>query len=185
MTWQQTVGLVLCFIVLCAAGCGDPEPAAERELTTSVTPRETDGRPPFEGTIVIGGADQSMDPWESDPYELGSGEDAPFIENDVLTLTLSYSGGCARHDFTIFTSSHFLESYPVQLNAHLVHDAHDDPCEAYPTEQYEFDLSPIRMLYQAAYRMDEGVVLLSLQGPAPSRSFPNQGFAYPVYYGLE
>ena len=79
-------------------------------------PRETGDQPHFEGTVVVGGADLAAEDWGADPYELGTGDDAPYIEDDVLILTLSCSGGGARHDFTLATNGHFLESHPVQLN---------------------------------------------------------------------
>ena len=52
------------------------------------------------------------------------------------------------------------ESSLVQLPAALTHDANEDPCEAYPTRQLRFDLTPIRERYRAAYGQDSGTVLL-------------------------
>ena len=49
---------------------------------------------------------------------------------------------------------------PVQLPVVLTHDANEDPCEAYPTRQLRFDLTPIRERYRAAYGLDSGTVLL-------------------------
>ena len=185
MSWQRTVRIGLFLIALFVVACGDPEPDSVREGPNSITHGDVDDLPPFTGAVVVNDANLAVEHWGDDPYELGTGDDAPVLEGDILTLTLSYSGGCARHDFTLVTAGYFLESNPVQLNLHLVHDAHEDPCEAYPTEQYEFDLAPLRMLYQDAYRRDEGVIILRLHGPAPSRRFPNQGFAFPVSYAFE
>lgn len=184
MSWQQIVRLSLCLITLVAAACGDQEPDTVREGPDSITRDDVDDLP-LTGAVVVNDANVAVDHWGDDPYTLESDDDAPVLEGDILTLTLSYSGGCARHDFTLVTAGYFLESNPVQLNLHLVHDAHEDPCEAYPTEQYEFDLAPLRMLYQDAYRRDEGVIILRLHGPAPSRRFSNQGFAFPVTYAFE
>ena len=39
----------------------------------------------------------AIDHWGDDVYELATGGDAPRIAEDVLTVTVSYSGGCARH----------------------------------------------------------------------------------------
>ena len=92
-----------------------------------------------------------------------TGDQAPFIDGDTLTVTVSYGGGCREHDFTLVPADVFMESYPVKFNVTLVHDAHGDPCRAYPTETYVFDLTPIKMLYQEAYRRKEGIMILGLR----------------------
>ena len=53
----------------------------------------------------------------------------------------------------------------------LTHEDNDDPCEAYPTEQRRFDLTPVKERYQAAYGQDSGTVLLLLQ-PLPLADDP-------------
>ena len=149
-----------------------------------VGPGDVGPQPPFTGAVVVNDMALAIEHWGDDVYELGSGDDAPSLEGDVLTLTVSYGGGCARHDFTLIADSRFQESDPVQLNVHLAHDAHDDPCEAYPTNRYEFDLTPVRMLYREVYGQNEGVILLRLMGPAPSARFPDLGYAFPVTYAF-
>ena len=79
-----------------------------------------------------------------DPFEVASAA----IDGHRLTIEVSYSGGCRRHDFTLVISKSFRESDPVQLPAVLVHDANGDPCEAYPTESRVFDLAPVRSRYR-------------------------------------
>ncbi|MDE0206921.1 MAG: hypothetical protein OXP66_12960 [Candidatus Tectomicrobia bacterium] len=158
---------------------------ADPQEPASVVRGDADHQPPFVGRIVVNEIGLSADHWGDDLYELGTGSDAPSLEGDVLTLVLSYSGGCARHDFTLVADSRFQEADPVWLNVHLAHDAHGDPCEAYPTNRYEFDLMPVRMLYQDAYGKNEGVIILRLMGPAPSARFPDLGFALPVTYELK
>jgi hypothetical protein len=49
------------------------------------------------------------------------------------------------------TPAAFMESYPVQANLYLRHDAHDDPCDAIVTDSAEFDLGPIIGLYKQMY----------------------------------
>lgn len=132
MSWQQTVSPAFCLVALVAAACGDPEPDTVREGPDSITRVDVDDLP-LTGEVVVNDANMTVDHWGDDPYTLESAGDAPALEGDTLTLTLSYSGGCARHDFTLVTAGYFLEPNPVQLNLHLVHDVHEDPCEAYPT----------------------------------------------------
>ena len=61
------------------------------------------------------------------------------VSGKVLTLEVSYAGGCRHHDRQLPG-----ESSPVQLELVLTHDANEDPSEAYPTRQLRFDLAPIR-----------------------------------------
>ena len=86
------------------------------------------------------------------------------IEGDTLTVSVSFSGGCKEHEFTLVTDGVFLESDPVQIgDCRLAHNANDDPCEAYPTEEHQFDLSIIKGLYQSAYQRESGEIILLLR----------------------
>ena len=91
---------------------------------------------------------------------------AAAVTGNILTISVSYSGGCRNHVFVLTAADSFLESSPVQLPMVLTHDANEDPCEAYPTRQLRFDLAPIRERYRAAYGQDSSTVLLLLQ-PLP------------------
>ncbi len=86
------------------------------------------------------------------------------IAGDTLSLNLSYAGGCARHEFTLVASESFLESDPVQLPVSLGHDANGDSCEAWLTEDYEFDLTPLRDRYRQSYGDGSGRIVLLLEG---------------------
>ncbi len=86
------------------------------------------------------------------------------IAGDTLSLDLSYAGGCARHEFTLVASELFRESDPVQLPLTLAHDANGDSCEAWLTQDYEFDLSLLRDRYRQAYGDGPGRIVLLLEG---------------------
>ncbi len=151
MRWQRTSRLVFCLLLLSAAACGQG------------SDDNTDDRP-LDGSVVINdNVDRVIALQKSDAYELETdGAHAPVIENDTLSLTVSYGGGCEAHDFTLVTDGSFMESDPVQLAVTLTHNANDDPCEAYLTDRYVFDLAPIKTRYQEAYGTDEGSVILHL-----------------------
>ena len=89
------------------------------------------------GTVVVSNAPGN---WGDDDYVLN----AAAIAGDVLTLNVSYGGGCATHRFTLVAAEIFMESFPVQLAVLLAHDANGDACLAWLTEDYRFDLSVIR-----------------------------------------
>lgn len=164
---------VACLVILMAAGCGQESDVEEEPTLVSARPGDgPDPLPPM-GEVVIDDLDGSAERWGDDVYELHTaGDEAPAIENDTLTLTVSYSGGCARHDFTLVADDAFRDSAPVQLDVFLAHDANDDPCEAYPTVAFEFDLTPVRALYGETFGTDAGAVVLRVhheEGPADDR----------------
>ena len=154
----------LCLILLIAAGC-DEGPDAVTEEPVAVTPDAAKGQPPLMGDVVINDAGVAVDQWGRDRYEIETrGDDAPAIRDNTLTITMSYSGGCEDHDFTLVAADAFMESYPVQLAVSVAHDAHGDRCRAYLTETYGFNLTPVKTLYQEAYQEDAGTIVLRLQG---------------------
>lgn len=103
----------------------------------------------------------------SDPFDLNSAE----VAGNILTVNVSFGGGCRNHVFVLTAADVFLESFPVQLPMVLTHDDNDDPCEAYPTENRRFDLTPIKERYGTAYGKDTGSVRLLLL-PAPITDQP-------------
>ncbi len=103
----------------------------------------------------------------TDPFTLNGAA----VSGHILTVSVSYSGGCRSHVFVLTAAESFRESSPVQLPVVLTHDANEDPCEAYPTRQLRFDLAPIRERYRAAYGQHSGTVLL-LFYPAPAADPP-------------
>ena len=113
------------------------------------------------GTVVITDADGN---WGNDEYALNN----VTITGDTLRLNVSYAGGCKTHQFTLVTSGAFLELTPVQLVISIDHNANGDPCQAYPTEDYHFDLNPIKTLYQEAYQQESGTIILLLEDAPPN-----------------
>ncbi len=110
----------------------------------------------YTGNVVIGEMDKK---YGIDPFELNSA----VIQDDFLKVNVSYSGGCKIHEFTLVSSGVFLESHPVQLMVSIAHNANNDSCEAYPTEDYSFDLTPIKTIYQKAYQQDAGTIVIRLK----------------------
>ena len=166
MSLQRTIGFVVCLMVLFAAACDQgPDGGDERE-PFDATPDDTLDPQPLMGKVVINDMDMEIDHWGDDAYELKTdGDGGLVIEDDTLTLTVSYSGGCKRHYFTIVADDEFLPiSDSVRLDIFLAHDANNDRCEAYLTTEYEFDLTPIKTLYQETYGRDAGTIHLHLQG---------------------
>ena len=151
---KNVVGFVLSLFVLFAIGC-------QQDLSKDVTSfSSVDGvaveEEPYTGVVFIGDAG---DKFGSDSFVLNDAT----VTDDTLLISVSYSGGCKNHQFTLVASDSFLESSPVQLSVDIVHNANGDICEAWPTENYHFDLTPIKMLYQDAYRQEAGTIVLRLK----------------------
>ena len=54
------------------------------------------------------------------------------------------------------------------MGASLAHEANGDSCERWVTEDWDFDLTPIKRMYQDAYREDAGTIVLRLEhAPEP------------------
>ena len=157
--------LVLCLIVLMVTGCGqDPDREGD---TVTATPDDVMDQPPYTGAVVINDALTPLDEWGSDDYEIRTGADhAPVIDGDTLTVTLSYGGGCETHDVTLvaYPSDILPDAYPVEIDVALAHNANGDACEAYLTDTYAFDLTPIKTRYREAYMDDAGTIILLLLG---------------------
>ena len=142
-----------------AAGCRgatDAPAAVDRDQLPPAQPE-----PPV--AVLFG---PTADP-QTDPFDLN----AAAVSGNILTVSVSYGGGCRSHVFVLTAAESFQESSPVQLPMVLTHDADADPCEAYLTRQLRFDLAPIRERYRAAYGQDSGTVRLLLD-PAPAAGQP-------------
>lgn len=168
MARWRTAPLALCIVF---AACHAREPVAVSMEPASAAPG------PAAGAVVVNDADLPVDHWGGDPCVLAT-DPAPFVADDTLTLAVSYSGGCARHDFTLVADARFSDADPGRLAVRLAHDANGDRCEAYPTETYRFDLSPLRTLYQRTYGGHAGVVRLRLRRPPPSEGHLDLTYAF-------
>lgn len=83
------------------------------------------------------------------------------IQGDVLTVLVGYSGGCEDHEFRIcWPDQSFMESTPVQVGLTLFHNANNDTCEAYISEEIELDLTPLRVAYKDSYGASSGTILI-------------------------
>lgn len=147
--------LAVCLVLIWAAACGDD---TDNPVSKTPAPYPSDSAPRT-GNVVFSpiGADFTA-LWGTDDYAL----EAAAVAGDTLKVTLSYSGGCRTHRFTLVAAESFLESDPVQLGVAIAHDADGDPCEAYPTEVLHFILDPIKARYRAAYGPGTGTIVLGL-----------------------
>lgn len=93
-----------------------------------------------------------------DSYVINSYE----INDDILKVEVSYGGGCAAHDFALIALPGFMESSPVAANVLLSHDANNDLCEAWLTEEVRFDLASLKQEWQETYDQESGAIRILL-----------------------
>ena len=157
---KNVTGFALSLLILFAIGC-------ERQLNEILTKSDdaalpataVDDKPdekPDTETVFIGDAGEMFG---TDRYVLNTAT----LTDDILTLNVSYGGGCQAHEFTLVAADSFLESFPVQLRISIAHNANNDLCRAWLTEDYHFDLTPIKTMYQEAYRQEAGTIVLRLK----------------------
>lgn len=104
--------------------------------------------------III--TNQEPDSLQLDPFTLNEVS----IDGDILTLNISYSGGCEEHDLQLFMSpSAFMESNPVQAALYLRHNDHNDPCDAFITTDVRFNVRPIAEQYRRDYGDLDTIIL--------------------------
>lgn len=164
MPLQRLRESMLIIVLLIVLGCGQDSQHDVMEEPVAVVPGDVMKQPEFMGEVVVNDAGLPVSHWGRDRYVIETRDDkAPAIEDDTLAVTLSYSGGCEDHEFTLVASDAFAESYPVQLEVSLAHEANGDRCRAYLTETYGFDLTPIQTLYQEVYQAAAGTILLLLR----------------------
>ena len=155
-TIWRNARLVLFLVPLLWAGCGETRTPAE-PTTAAVRAANAAQNDSRAGAVVVAGTGAALG---NDGYDLNTAS----VDGDTLAVTVSYGGGCETHAFTLVISASFVESSPVQLPAVLAHEANDDPCEAWLTQSYTFDLSIIKARYREAYGPGAGRVVLQLDG---------------------
>jgi len=77
---------------------------------------------------------------KSAPYQVAKAE----IVDDILHLTVTYSGGCEEHSFTAYSNKMYAKSLPPQLTIFVEHENNGDMCRAMLTEDIYFRLNDVR-----------------------------------------
>ena len=77
----------------------------------------------------------------SDPFTINNAK----IEDDCLHISVSFSGGCAAHEFIMkYSDLPGFDKYDYNGKLTLGHNSHGDMCEAYITQTVSFDLKPLQ-----------------------------------------
>jgi hypothetical protein len=104
------------------------------------------------GTLpIIVNFDTNPGSWPGDAFQIQDAE----VAGHTLQVRLSYGGGCRTHDVKAVAWGGWMESMPVQVRLFLSHEDFDDPCDAWITRDFTFDLVPLKLAYQASYGAGE------------------------------
>lgn len=85
----------------------------------------------------------------SDPISIT----AASIEGNILTLSVSYSGGCEKHIFDLLGSFSVMKSLPAKRSIKLIHIANSDKCRKMIEETISFDISDLAMAKQSGSKI--------------------------------
>ena len=184
MFFQKINVFLLCLTVLFALGCDKmqdeildgTDPNADLDGTVSVTPDEI---PPDDTklvgiVVILEDVPNAADEWADNAFDFNSryNFNSATITDDTLTISVDYGGGCETHEFALLAEPAFMESDPVGLGISIVHNANGDPCERWVEEDYHFDLTPIKTMYQEAYKQEAGTIHLRMIASLDIVTFP-------------
>jgi hypothetical protein len=118
---------------------------------------------PFCGFGILPTSCEEAGPMPDDPFELV----VATIEDDLLTLTASYGGGCAGHVFDACYGEVMVAAIDL-IELTISHDANNDPCFGIETKEFTVDLIPIQIYYKNVTGAPNGTIKLILDGlPEP------------------
>ncbi len=87
-------------------------------------------------SIIVGDAYKQQ---KNDSYQIENVS----IDGNILKINVSYGGGCGEHTFSLFWDKMVAKSLPGQSTLYLIHNAHEERCEAFLHNSLKFDLSTL------------------------------------------
>ena len=81
----------------------------------------------------------------SDPLEISK----IVIEDNIMKIDVSYSGGCQVHDYDLVGNYAVMKSMPPKRSVQLVHRAKGDNCRTVIKETLKFDVTELAMTQKA------------------------------------
>jgi len=111
---------------------------------------------------VILGEGKNTDSYKIDQYKFNHMK----IVGDSIILNLSYSGGCREHVFNLIAKNYFTDSKSPKAELFLSHNSNFDPCDQYVTEDYTFNLLPLKFEFIKMHREKTGSIQLVVEEKA-------------------
>ena len=72
------------------------------------------------------------------------------IKGNILTIEVTYGGGCQEHEFQLIGSEMIAKSMPPIRSIKLIHKANQDNCRAIVSQTLKFDIRKL------AYKQEAG-----------------------------
>jgi hypothetical protein len=103
---------------------------------------------------------------------LGLGEDAfgePLrinkveVEQNTLSTTIVYGGGCRHHSFELQNTKPFQPSDTSTMKAQILHDAHGDTCEQLISRTLQFDISEWTRAHSTLTNQNSGTFQIHIE----------------------
>ncbi|MCG3164253.1 MAG: hypothetical protein POELPBGB_00007 [Bacteroidia bacterium] len=66
------------------------------------------------------------------------------IEGNILSIEVSYRGGCGQHNFELYSNGLLKKSLPPQIDVYLEHKKENETCSEDIKQTLQFDISPLR-----------------------------------------
>lgn len=76
------------------------------------------------------------------------------IDQNIMILGISYSGGCEEHEFSLIGSRLITKSLPPQRGIMLFHNNNGDSCRELKEEEIKFDIKEFQ------YKDQEEIILI-------------------------
>lgn len=77
---------------------------------------------------------------ESDVFTIKSNE----LNGDIMSLTVTYSGGCEEHSFELVSNGAYAKSLPPQCRLRLIHDGNNDNCRSLIETKLNFNVKDLQ-----------------------------------------
>jgi hypothetical protein len=71
--------------------------------------------------------------------------DTAYVTGNVLAISVSYSGGCKEHSFSLSTNKGVMKSLPPKMNLILHHKNNSDHCETLIHSTFSYDITKTRI----------------------------------------
>jgi len=110
-------------------------------ISTVIYPCSPEGKPDNTSEFLDTGKLELCEVTHNDAYTVAEFS----VQDDVLTVFVSYSGGCETHSWELCWDGSIAESMPQQVWFELGHEANNDTCEAMVSEEIAFDISSLEV----------------------------------------
>lgn len=83
------------------------------------------------------------------------------VEDNILKLNVSYSGGCKKHQFLLVEKKNLQRAKNIyEAHLQLIHNSNKDTCKKIVTEELFFNLLPLKSKLQKENRVKKDISLV-------------------------